>query len=200
MLLHPFPIHPLLCSVPPPPLPFPPQRVLSSDRTVNHTLSAGLILCVCVCACAHVCPDVHLHFQKDWGSVFLTSIFHSFLFTFFSSSSSPVLYLSHLSHLYPCECLKKKKKLRERQLSILQPQCIVDIDSVNVVSSLVYFHFGKCLAWLYIILFNSEDMSINRLWAPNTIFKAVGNFLEMEKLSDWMNHLPNLNQLDQWTI
>lgn len=90
MLPHPFPIHPLLCSVPPPPLPFPPQRVLSSDRTVNHTLSAGLILCVCVC------PDVHLHFQQDGGSVFLTSIFHSFLSTLFDSSL-PALHLSNIT-------------------------------------------------------------------------------------------------------
>lgn len=57
MLLYPFPIHPLLRSVPPPSLPFPPQRVRSADRTVNHTLSAGLILrvCVCVCICVRVC-------------------------------------------------------------------------------------------------------------------------------------------------
>ncbi len=117
MLLHPFPIHPLLCSVPPPPLPFQPQRVLSSDRTVNHTLSAGLILCVCicvcVCVCVCVCPDVHLHFQQDRGSVFLSSIFCFFFFFFALFSTFFCLpFISHILFMWVLKTLVHKGKDR----------------------------------------------------------------------------------------
>ena len=97
MLLYPFPVHSLLYSVPPPPLPFPPQRVLTSERTVNHTLSscrshptAYVCACVRACVCVCVCPNVHFHFQLDSGRVFLTLIFHLFLFPLFNSVWSVV--------------------------------------------------------------------------------------------------------------
>lgn len=166
MLLHPFPIHRLLCSVPPPPLPFPPRRVLSSDRTVNHTLSAGLILCVCVCVCAQarcacvcVCMCACLsRCTPSFSERLRICLSHLHFSPFFSSS--PVLHLSHISHIFTHVSIKTNKQW-ERQLSVSQPQCVVDIDSDNAVSGLVYFYFGKCLAWLAVILFNSVDISTN---------------------------------------
>ena len=116
MLLHPFPIHPLLCSVPPPPLPFPPQRVLGSDRTVNHTLSAGLILCVYVCVCARVCVRVCVQMYTFIFSKTEDLSLSPPFFTRFFSLFKTVLCLPFISHILPVCILKSQARTQKKML------------------------------------------------------------------------------------